>query len=109
MRLAHGAGCELVLIGAGAKSLVFDWRYDTRRPRSTTDWDLAVVVSDWRHYNAFLASLCAGPDASFEPARQEQRVRHRATGVLVDLVPFGAIARDDEELTWPGTRRPMST
>lgn len=108
-RFAQDAGCEIVLIGAGAKSLVFDWRYATPLPRSTTDWDLAIVVSDWRQYDAFVASLCEGPDALFEPARQEQRVMHRATGVGVDLVPFGGVARESDELTWRGTERLLST
>lgn len=106
--LAQVAGCEIVLIGAGAKSLLFDWRYTTPLPRTTTDWDLAIVVSDWEQYSGFVSALCAGPAALFEPAREPQRVVHKATGVLVDLVPFGAVARD-EELTWPGTGRPMST
>ena len=81
---ATQAGAEPVLIGAGARRLRFDIPFDVDG-RATTDWDLAIPVQSWAHFEIILRQL---------PAHRDRTVEHRVRtpeGTLVDLVPFGGV------------------
>ncbi len=102
-QVADAHGHPLVIVGAGARLLLFDEEYGIRG-RSTTDWDLAVRLQRWEQYSDFLAVLCG--DGAFR-AVSDQKLLHVATATQIDLIPFGDLATDDGEIMWP-SRRPMS-
>lgn len=105
--IAGRHGMEIVLIGAAARLILIDWKGGGPVLRSTTDWDFGVRVGTWDDLRILHDRLCAGRDSPFSRTREEYRVRHRS-GVSVDLVPFGALQRDDGTVRWPQTGAEMT-
>jgi predicted nucleotidyltransferase len=93
-------GVPLLMIGAGARLLVCDQRYNVVG-RSTTDWDFAVKIATWAGYQTLCAELTQGDAPTFSATRIPHRFIHRATGTELDIVPFGPIGEPDQEITWP--------
>ncbi len=92
-------GMPLLLIGAGARMLVCDRRYNVVG-RSTKDWDFAVKIATWEHYQALGADLTQGNPPSFSTTSIPHRFMHLATGTELDIVPFGTIGEPNQEITW---------
>lgn len=44
--IAHHIDVPFVVVGAGARLLVFDWEHGLPSTRTTTDWDAGVQVPD---------------------------------------------------------------
>ena len=98
--VADELGVSLLLVGAGARILIFDQRYGIEG-RSTTDWDLAVRVDRWETFHALVSRMTEGPDAFFRKTRVFHRFEHGATDLTIDIVPFGDIAHPDHAVKWP--------
>lgn len=99
-RLARPLDIPFILVGAGARLVVFDWKYGFQSTRTTTDWDIGVQVSDWQAFERLRTVLAEGPHSVFVRGRLAHRFRHRS-GVEVDLVPFGGVERENGTLAWP--------
>jgi predicted nucleotidyltransferase len=99
-RLAKLIGVPFVLVGAGARLVLLDWKYGFQSTRTTTDWDLGVQVSDWQAFERLRTVLTEGRQPLFAQARLAHRLRH-TSGVTVDLVSFGGVEREDGTLAWP--------
>jgi predicted nucleotidyltransferase len=93
-------GMPLLLIGAGARMLVCDRRYNVAG-RSTKDWDFAVKIATWERYQALGNDLTQGHAPKFSATSIPHRFIHLATGTELDIVPFGAIGEPNQEITWP--------
>jgi predicted nucleotidyltransferase len=106
-RLAKPLDIPFILVGAGARLVVFDWKYGFQSTRTTTDWDIGVQVSDWQAYERLRTVLTEGPHSVFARGRLAHRFRHRS-GVEVDLLPFGGVEREDGTLAWPKNGSEMS-
>ncbi len=104
--IAQALDLPLTIIGAGARLLDFDWNHDVPGGRATTDWDFAVRVQSWSAFGRFVDALC---DASpgFDRV-SPHRLRHRTSGTLVDLVPFGEVSEDGRTIDWSETGRVMT-
>ncbi|MCP5022631.1 MAG: hypothetical protein GY930_12760 [bacterium] len=89
-----------LVVGAGARVLL-SMEKDFSPGRLTTDWDLAMPCPDWPTFNSLRDSLTSGSAAPFETTGAIHRLRHRATDVLVDLIPFGGIESSPGVLIWP--------
>jgi len=105
--VANRLGMSILLVGAGARCIIFDWKYDLPRSRSTRDWDFAVLVDDWAHFEALVDALKSPAGGSFRRS-SPHKLEHTATRVQVDLIPFGAISSPDDEIAWPSTGKVMS-
>lgn len=95
-------GAPWFLAGAMARDLLFEHGYGIPTGRQTSDVDLAIMVESWESFEAIRARLIA----SGKVAEIEGRL-HRLnfdTGIEVDLVPFGAIERQDRTIAWPPDR-----
>jgi predicted nucleotidyltransferase len=77
-------------IGASARQLVFDEPHNLPTRRTTLDWDFATKVDSWQDFQALQMAL--SEDFAVQNAH---RLEHKRFGTVVDLVPFGAVARDD--------------
>lgn len=99
---------QCILVGAGARQVMLDWKHGITDGRATTDWDFAVRVPTWQRFHDLLNRLTQPPAGRFERTSSEHRVRHRATRTCVDLIPFGKIANPDGEIVWPSSRHRMS-
>lgn len=90
----------LLMIGAGARLLVCDLRYNISG-RSTKDWDFAIKIATWDRYDIFCTELTQGNPPIFRATSVSHRFIHLATGTELDIVPFGPIGEPDQEITWP--------
>ncbi|MDV3002761.1 MAG: hypothetical protein N5P05_004416 (plasmid) [Chroococcopsis gigantea SAG 12.99] len=90
----------LMLVGAGARILIFDKPYGVTG-RTTTDWDWGVKVASWSDFEILTREMTAPPAALFKKTRVFHRFEHIVTKTLLDLIPFGEITRPDYLLSWP--------
>lgn len=97
----------ILLVGAGARCIIFDWKYGLPRSRSTRDWDFGVLVPDWAHFEALMDALASRSGGSFRRS-SPHKLEHTATKVQVDLIPFGEIASPEDQIAWPSTGKVMS-
>ena len=103
-RAASACGVPMVMVGAGARLLIFDLVFNIASHRTTTDWDFMVRVSDWAEFHALREQAMR---FGYEETTRLHVLIHRATRVHVDLVPFGGVARD-AMLRWPSAESVMN-
>jgi predicted nucleotidyltransferase len=91
-------GAPWFLTGATARDLLFQHAYGIRTGRQTQDVDFAIMVKSWEIFQAIRARLIASQDFT-----EIKGVLHRLgfSGMAVDLMPFGAIERQDRTIAWP--------
>ena len=104
-RLAAAARVPVLGVGANARMLVLDTRYDLPVQRITQDWDFAARFGSWAGYRDFAARLQA--EGVFQKIAPH-RFLHTGTRVQLDVVPFGGLADARGRITWPETERQMS-
>ena len=85
------------VVGASARDILLKHCYGIDPPRATRDVDLGVRVADWEKYNRLTDALIA--TGKFAATRERQRVCFDT--VLIDIVPFGAIANERKRISWP--------
>lgn len=90
----------MVIVGAGARLLIFDRRYNISG-RTTKDWDIAVKLDSWFDYKKLSDRLTQGQDRCFKTTHTPHKFIHIATGIEVDIIPFGKIGEPHESLKWP--------
>jgi predicted nucleotidyltransferase len=95
----------MMIIGAGARRLLFDLPRKLTHARTTTDWDIAVQLDHWQGFYKFYARACA--QGGFSPTESPHRLIHQTMKIFVDIVPFGGIA-EDNVIAWPNTEMSMS-
>lgn len=88
--IADSLRIPLLVVGAGARILVFDKRYNVEG-RVTFDLDFAIKVNSWSDFQLFNAQMTQGNNPLFKGTNIQHRFIHILTGVLVDIVPFGDI------------------
>ena len=93
-------GVEFFLVGAAARDLVLRHAHGIEAPRATEDVDFAVMVRDWRVYDALRTALIASGAFSARPGPATHRLRH-TSGLPLDIVPFGGVERADRTIAWP--------
>ncbi|MBO4307863.1 MAG: hypothetical protein J5848_06095 [Bacteroidales bacterium] len=100
-------GAKVYVVGAAARDIALRLLEVANAPRRTMDLDVAVMLKDWDQYERLTSILLQN---HFEKAREKQRFIYLGdNGRLrfeVDIVPFGAIAEDDQ-VAWPPEGSPM--
>jgi predicted nucleotidyltransferase len=97
----------IVIVGASARLLIFDSRYDIRSTRTTGDWDIAVQVADWKAFKRLEKALTAGKIFLFSKGQSMHRFRH-IRGVEIDIIPFGGVEEEDGTIVWPQEDQQMN-
>jgi predicted nucleotidyltransferase len=92
-------GLPIMLVGAGARILIFDQIYE-QQGRLTEDLDIVTRIPDWLTFEAVTQAMTRSELAQFQATRIPHRFRHRITGFMVDVVPFGPISDPDQLLRW---------
>jgi len=101
---AASAGIECMIIGATARDILLTHVFGVPPRRATYDVDFAVAVENWDQFEQLKSRLSAkkGFDAS---ERMKQRLyylgQEKEHGHPLDLVPFGGITQDTNEIVWP--------
>lgn len=97
-------GVDFFVIGAAARDLLLEHVYGVRPLRATQDVDAAVAVRGWDEYERVIEELVR--QHGFERGREPHRVRRRH--LTVDVVPFGEIAGEGDQVEWPMGTTAMS-
>jgi len=92
-----------MLVGAWARDLCLPV-HQRREARKTNDADLAIIVDSWEGVDRFFAAA----ETQFYVTRPELFMRHRESGVQVDVVPCGALEGAQGVLSIRGSRRVMN-
>lgn len=98
---------ELYVVGAVARDIAMHLLQMEDDARRTMDLDVAVLIKNWRQYDQLSEVLLR---SNFTKAREKQRffyVGENGTGrFMVDIVPFGDIAHN-EQVAWPPEGTPV--
>ena len=100
-------GAEVFVVGAAARDIALRLLDVINVPRRTMDLDVAVMLQDWNQYERLTSILLQN---HFEKAREKQRFYYLGSNgrirFEVDIVPFGAIAEEDQ-VAWPPEGSPV--
>lgn len=101
VRLVGAAADDLpyFITGATARDLILQYGYGSDAARKTHDVDFAFMVEAWPAFEALRSRLLATGKFAAAPGNA-QRLQFD-TGMVVDLIPFGAIERPDRTIAWP--------
>lgn len=99
--VAHALGTDYFLIGAAARDLMLQHAHNIPPSRKTEDVDFAVSVSDWSVFEALRTALLGSGHFSERNNKAIHKLRHKATGLPLDIVPFGGIENPDRTISWP--------
>ena len=98
---------SFVIVGANARLLIFDLKYNLQSTRTTKDWDIAIQV-DWQAFEKLKTALTGGRTRAFiKKISNEHRVQH-VNGVLFDIIPFGEVETQNGIIVWPKTEHQMN-
>jgi len=86
-----------LIVGASARDFILKHGYGIESSRMTEDIDLAIEVASWRQFDRFIESLLSTGQFTSTPERH----RLRFDSILMDIVPFGAIAGELGQISWP--------
>lgn len=103
--VARELAIPFLLIGAGARLMLLDWRRHVVDRRYTEDWDFGVQLTDWESFERLRGALIAS--GRFEDTDVLHRVRHRSN-VNVDFVPFGGLENPEGSIVWVNQDRIMN-
>ena len=90
---------DFYVIGATARDIILSTLYGLVPDRKTADLDIAIAISDWDQFHFIENNL---PEKEgFEKSRiQKQRFIYQGI-YIIDIVPFGDVAKDDGSIYWP--------
>jgi predicted nucleotidyltransferase len=99
-KAAQQQGVAFFLMGAAARDVLLLHTHGITTLRKTEDVDFGVMVSSWPVFDALRGALLQGGDFTARPGEAAHRLRH-ASGLPLDIVPFGGVERADRTLAWP--------
>lgn len=88
-------------MGAAARDLMLQHTHNIATSRKTEDVDFAVSVSDWPIFETLRIALLGSGHFSERSKKAIHKLRHKATGLPLDIVPFGGIENPDRTISWP--------
>jgi predicted nucleotidyltransferase len=98
----------MIVVGAGARLLIFD-RVFNKRGRFTEDWDIAVSIESWQTYEQLRNHLIGGDSPLFKATKSLHKIIHIKTNIEIDIVPFGEIGEPDRKIIFPDSENLMNT
>jgi len=96
----------MILVGAGARLLIFDRKFG--EGRSTKDWDIAVSIKNWDGYKKLRETLINGDCPYFKSTQISHKFIHIETEIEVDIIPFGIIGEPVQQIIWVDSGNPMT-
>ena len=98
---ADALDSQFFLMGAAARDLMLLHAHGIETRRKTEDVDFAVMLQSWDAFAALRKALLDGDAFVARPGPATHRLRHKPTGLPLDIVPFGGIERADRTIAWP--------
>jgi predicted nucleotidyltransferase len=90
-------GLPFYVIGATARDIIMRQLIDTASHRRTQDLDIAIAIPDWEKFDEVSKTL---QDAGLKKS-EHQRQRFYMGVYELDVVPYGGVAKDDDNIYWP--------
>ncbi|UUZ57025.1 hypothetical protein LP419_20335 [Massilia sp. H-1] len=101
---ASALGLRALLIGATARVVLIEHVLGLDAGRATRDVDFAFAMETWAQFEALKQRLIDQHGFTADP-RAMQKLYYQSVGatlgIPVDLVPFGPIADERQEIRWP--------
>ena len=99
--VAHKHETNYFLAGATAREVILRHVFGRPAGRRTLDIDFGIAVRDWEHFQILKSALVEQAGFTVH-ARANQRLIYPTTPVvIVDLIPFGGVEREDRTIAWP--------
>jgi predicted nucleotidyltransferase len=92
-------GSEFYIIGATARDIILSGIHNKEPGRKTDDLDIAIAVPDWNKYEEISVGLCKISGIKKSTGQKQRFIFQEA--YLLDIVPFGEIAKADNNIYWP--------
>ncbi|MBU4460633.1 MAG: nucleotidyl transferase AbiEii/AbiGii toxin family protein [Verrucomicrobia bacterium] len=99
-RLSADRGIPVLLFGATARDVLFEYAHGVPIVRRTMDVDVSVQMRTWADYDRFCATLRGAGFTNPHPGHEE-RFKDSVTGLEMDMLPYGEIAGDAQAIVWP--------
>lgn len=90
-------GSDFFVIGATARDIILQALANATARRKTRDLDIAIAVTGWNKYNEICRVLI---DDGFEKDSHQSQ-RFFFGDYEVDIVPYGPVAKADDNIYWP--------
>ena len=87
------------MIGATARDIILSGIYNQTPGRKTYDLDIAIAIPDWNKFDEISQGI-ENIDGFQKSTKQKQRFIYQKIYML-DVVPFGEIAKEDNNIYWP--------
>jgi predicted nucleotidyltransferase len=101
---ASALGHRAMLVGATARIILVENVFGLPTGRATKDVDFAFALETWEQFETLRQRLISQHDFEAD-ARVTHKLYYRPKGathgIPVDLVPFGALGGEHEEIRWP--------
>lgn len=96
-KIAEFLGIKFFIVGATARDFVLDCLYGVKAPRMTMDIDFGVEIKDWESYVKIETELLK--TGRFKRSKARQRFMFEDT--IIDIIPFGDISDNKNQISWP--------
>ncbi|WP_202804450.1 hypothetical protein [Baaleninema simplex] len=106
LNIANYLDIPIILVGAGARILIFDRQFGDGR--GTTDWDVGISIDSWQSYTRLHETLTQGNAPRFRATSTLHKIVHIETNIEVDIIPFGDIAQPDGKIIWSDSENSMN-
>jgi predicted nucleotidyltransferase len=87
------------VVGAKARDMIFELHFGLSIIRATQDIDISIHIPDWDQYEKLIKALIA--TGEFRSSGEPQRIFHNHTTIVIDIIPFGPIADNLNQVTLP--------
>lgn len=96
--IADRLNIPFFIVGASARDYILEYCFNATITRKTGDIDIGVKVSNWDNYDNLEKALL--DSNKFKKGNRMDRFIYSGT-VLIDIIPFGEIAADGRQISWP--------
>jgi len=96
--VACSLGISFFVVGATARDMILELGYGLPSKQATLDKDFGIRVASWDEFKKLKASLLTS--GHFNQTKEVQRLLYRGE-LLIDILPFGAIADAKGKIRWP--------
>ena len=87
------------VVGAKARDMIFELHFGLSIIRATQDIDISIHIPNWDQYDKLINALTA--TGKFRSSGEPQRIFHNQTSIVIDVIPFGPVADNLNQVTLP--------
>jgi predicted nucleotidyltransferase len=89
------------LAGATAREVILRHVFGRPAGRRTLDVDFGIAVRDWEHFQTLKSAFVEQAGFTVHAGAHQRLIYPTTPAVIVDLIPFGGVEREDRTIAWP--------